>query len=55
MHALQLPDGNLLIPVELPDPEDGFALAEIGKDHPDYGRWLAVSEPGEDPRPRQET
>jgi hypothetical protein len=44
MRAIQLPNGNLLIPLLLPDPEDGFALAEIGPDHPDYGRWLAVNE-----------
>ena len=49
MRPLLLPDGNLLIPVDLPDPDDGFALKEIGEDHPDCGTWLALSESGEDP------
>jgi hypothetical protein len=48
--AVRLPDGDLLIPLLLPDPEDGFALEEIGPEHPDYGMWMAVSEPGKDPR-----
>jgi hypothetical protein len=51
MRAIHLPNGNLLIPVES---EDGSAgLAEIGPEHPDYGRWLAVAEDGEDPRPHR--
>jgi hypothetical protein len=50
MHAFQLPDGHLLIPLLLPDPEDGFALQEMGPEHPNYGSWLAVAEPGEEPR-----
>jgi hypothetical protein len=48
---LQLPDGCLLVPVELPDPADDFALVEIGEDHPDYGTWLVLVEPLEDPTP----
>jgi hypothetical protein len=48
--AILLPSGNLLVPVEGADPEDGIALREIGPDHPDYGRWLADAESGEDPR-----
>jgi hypothetical protein len=42
MRALRLPDGNLLIPLLVPDPEDGFALAELGPDHPEVAQWLAV-------------
>jgi hypothetical protein len=37
MRPLQLPDGNLLITPVLPDPEDGFALAEFGPDRPNAG------------------
>jgi hypothetical protein len=51
MRATLLPNGNLLIPVELDDPDEGAGLREIGPDHPDYSRWLALAEPGEDPRP----
>ena len=53
MRALRLPSGNLLIPVEADDPGEGFGLAEIGPDHPDYGKWLIFAEDGEDPRPRE--
>ena len=56
MHPLRLPDGRLLIPVALSDPSDGFGLVAIGEEHPDYGTWLALSEPNEDPQPTpQET
>jgi hypothetical protein len=51
MRAIQLPNRNLLIPVESDDPDAGASLREIGADHPDYSRWLALAEPGEDPRP----
>jgi hypothetical protein len=53
MRALQLPNGNLLIPVKLTDAEGDFGLQEIGEDYPEYGTWLAVSVPGEDPRKRR--
>ena len=49
MRALRLPNGNLLIPVEPADPGDSDGSAEIGPDHPDYGRWLACAEDEEDP------
>jgi hypothetical protein len=42
----------LLVPVE-PGPEDDTGadpFREIGPDHPEYGHWLALAEPGEDPR-----
>jgi len=45
---------NLLLPVEA-GPEDDTGedpFWEIGPDHPEYGHWLALSTPGEDPRPR---
>jgi hypothetical protein len=50
MRAILLPNGRLLIPVEPDDPDEGAGLREIGADHPDYSRWLAVAELGEDPR-----
>jgi hypothetical protein len=53
VRAVLLPNGNLLVPLppqDLDEPE-GPALTEIGPDHAHYGRWLAVAEPGEDPRP----
>ncbi len=53
MRAILLPSGNLLVPVppaDLDEPE-GPAVQEIGPEHPDYCRWLALAEPGEDPRP----
>jgi hypothetical protein len=49
--AILLPSGKVLVPVEAADPEDAIALREIGPEHPDYARWLASAEPGEDPRP----
>jgi hypothetical protein len=54
VRAILLPNGNLLVPVppsDLDEPE-GPALQEIGPEHPDYGRWLARAEPGEDQWPR---
>ena len=55
MRVLHLPNGNLLIPAEV-DPADdtnaGDRLHEIGPDRPEYGKWLAFAEDGEDPRPR---
>jgi hypothetical protein len=51
MRAIRLPNGHLLIPVEADDPDSGTGLAEISPEHPEYGRWLAVAEHGEDPRP----
>ena len=53
MRAIRLPNGNLLIPVEPEDPSDSDGLAEIGPDHPGYGKWLPLVEDGEDPRPRR--
>jgi len=53
MHAIRLPNGNLLIPVEGDEPDAGVRVREIGPDHPEYGRWLDFAEAGEDPRPRQ--
>jgi hypothetical protein len=52
MRAILLPNGNLLIsrpPEDLDEPE-GSAVQEIGPEHPDFARWLAMAEPGEDPR-----
>jgi hypothetical protein len=54
MRVLQLSDGNLLIPLLMPDPEDGIALIAIGPDHLDCGSWLVLAAPGEDLRPREE-
>jgi hypothetical protein len=54
MRAILLPSGYLLVPIppaDLDEPE-GPDLLKIGPDHPDYGHWLAVAEPAEDPRPR---
>ena len=30
MRAIRLPNGNLLVPVELDDPDAAFALVEMG-------------------------
>ena len=52
MRALQLFNGNLLVPVE-PGPTDDTGVdpfREVGPEHPEYGHWLALSTPGEDPR-----
>jgi hypothetical protein len=51
VQAIQLPNGNLLIPVEPDGPDESTGVREVGADHPDYTRWLAFAEPGEDPRP----
>jgi hypothetical protein len=45
-----LPNGNLLIPVELDDPAEGFAMREVRPDDADYVRLLVWAEDGEDPR-----
>jgi hypothetical protein len=53
VRAILLPNGNLLIPVaaeQADDTDAGEGLREIGPDHPDYGHWLALAQPGEDPR-----
>ena len=50
MPAILLPNGKLLIPVEMDDPAEGFTLKEIGADHPDFARWLATAQEGEDPQ-----
>jgi hypothetical protein len=47
MRAIQLPDGNLLIPADSDDPDAGAGLRRIEADHRDYNRWLALAEPGE--------
>jgi hypothetical protein len=52
MRAILLPNGNLLIPTASKDPEDD-AVTEITPDDPDYGKWLALAERGEDPRTRK--
>ena len=44
MRAILLLNGNLLVPVDLNELGDGFDLREIGPDHPEFGRWLAVAE-----------
>jgi hypothetical protein len=54
MRALRLPNGNLLVPVETLDPDNGLGLAEIAPEHPEYGRWYPFAKGGEDPRPREE-
>jgi len=36
MRAIRLSDGNLLVPVELDDPDNGPGLAEIGPEHIEY-------------------
>jgi hypothetical protein len=46
MRAIRLPNGNLLIPVEADDSGTDAGLAEIGPEHPEYGKWLAVAEDG---------
>jgi len=51
VRAIRLPNGNLLVSVELDDPDTGFGLVDIGPDDSRYGTWLALSEDGEDPRP----
>jgi hypothetical protein len=54
MRAVLLPNGKLLVPVE-PGPADDTGadpFREIGPEHPEYGHWLALAEPGEDPRQR---
>jgi hypothetical protein len=53
MRAIHLPNGNLLIPVEADDADGSDELTEIGPDHPEYGKWLAVAEDGEDPRSKE--
>jgi hypothetical protein len=50
VRTILLPSGHLLVPVELDDPADGFGLRELGPEHPEYGRYLAFAEPGEDLR-----
>jgi hypothetical protein len=52
MRAILLPNGNLLIPTGSRDPDED-PVTEIGPDDPDYGKWLAVAERGEDPRMRK--
>jgi hypothetical protein len=52
VRALQLPNGNLLVPCDPEESDNGSGLVEIGPDDPHYGTWLARSEPGEDPRPK---
>jgi len=57
MRAIRLPNGNLLTPVEAEPADDtdaGDRMHEIGPDHPEYGKWLAFAEDGEDPKPRRD-
>jgi len=53
VHAIRLPNGNLLIPVEAADPATDSGLAEIGPEHAEYGTWFMFAQEGEDPRPRK--
>jgi hypothetical protein len=53
VRATRLPNGNLLVPVEADDPDRGEGLAELGPEHPEYHRRLALAEDGVDPRPRE--
>jgi hypothetical protein len=48
MRAILLPNGKLLVPVELGPTDDTGAdpIREVGPEHPEYGRWLALSTPG---------
>jgi hypothetical protein len=52
MKAILLPNGRLLVPrpPEDLDEPDRPGVQEIGPAHPDFARWLATAEPGEDPR-----
>jgi hypothetical protein len=52
MRAILLPNGNLLVPVEAGPADDTGAepFREISPEHPEYGHWLALAEPGQDPR-----
>ena len=55
VRAVLLPNGNLLVPAG-PGPDDDTgedSFQELGPDHPEYGHWLALSQPGEDPRTRR--
>jgi hypothetical protein len=53
VHAIRLPNGNLLIPVEAEDPGAEDGLAEIGPDHAQYGTWFMFAQDRKDPRPRK--
>jgi hypothetical protein len=49
-RAIRLSNGNLLVSGELQGPATpGEACVEIGPEHPDYARWLAIADPGESP------
>jgi hypothetical protein len=50
VRCIRLPNGNLLIPVELDDPAEGFGMREVGPDDPECVRLLVWAENGEDPR-----
>lgn len=50
MHAIRLPNGQLLIPADEGDPTAFDGLTEIGPDCSEYNAWLAKSQPGTDPR-----
>jgi hypothetical protein len=54
MRALRLPNGNLLIPVDPDESDANDCMAEITSDDPEYNRWLALAEEGEDPRRKPE-
>jgi hypothetical protein len=51
VRCIRLPNGNLLVPVELEDPADGFGMREVGPDDPEYVQLMVWAEDGEDPRP----
>jgi hypothetical protein len=55
LYSGMLPKGNLPVPVG-PGPADETGedpFRKIGLDHREYGHWLALSRPGEGPRPRR--
>jgi hypothetical protein len=53
MRAIRLPNGKLLVPIEGDNSDRGDGLAELGPEHPEYDRWLALPDDGEDPRPQE--
>jgi hypothetical protein len=54
MHFQRLPNGNRRTPVAMAGDDDGIGLVVTEEDQPDYGQRLPVSEPSEDPRPKEE-
>jgi hypothetical protein len=52
MHAIRLPNDNLLIPVESQEADAHDGLIEITPNDLEYAIWLAVATDGTDPRER---